>query len=364
MRTRTTLFFIAAVLLSSGCHSRTSGNGTTLPEQALPGGTRAVYFWKTRFELDADEMLFLKHHNIGRIYLRLFDVGIEEAPMARERRVVPLGTVKVVSEKPDWVEIVPTVFITVPALRKTSDKPDGIRTLSGQIVTRVLKMCDYHDLGVVHELQLDCDWTKETQEAYFALCREVKAEFARMAEEGRAFKKVAVSSTIRLHQLRTEVPPVDRGALMVYNTGNVRDHATGNSILSPDEVRKFLGRGPVRYKLPLDFAWPTFSWGVWYRGGTFMGLLHRSDYSDAARYAPSPKEGWFDVTKHHMLEGHHLMQGDLIRVEDSPIDSVLTVQAMVNEAFPGRQHRNIIYHLDSRNLSKYTDNEIETLFCN
>ena len=358
------IIIIMAVLLLSGCHPRTSGSSTAPAEETLPGGTRAVYFWKGRFELDGDEILFLMHHSVKRIYLRLFDAGLEEAPMARKRDVVPLGTVKIISEKPEGVEIVPTVFITVPALRKAAREPDGLQTLAGQIVTRVLKMCDYHDLGVVHELQLDCDWTKETQEAYFALCRDVKAEFARKAEEGRAYKKVAVSSTIRLHQLRTEAPPVDRGTLMLYNTGNVRNLSEGNSILSPGEVRKFLGRGHVRYKLPLDFAWPAFSWGVWYREGTFMGLLHRSDFSDASRYASSSKEGWFDVTKPHMLEGHRLLQGDLIRVEDSPIDTVLKVQAMVDEAFAGRQHRNILYHLDSKNLSKYTPDEIETLYRN
>ena len=50
-------------------------------------------------------------------------------------------------------------------------------------------------------------------------------------------KEIALSITVRLHQLREPAPPADRGVLMLYNTGALKAHDTRNSILDLADVK-------------------------------------------------------------------------------------------------------------------------------
>ena len=313
----------------------------------------AVYYWKTRFVLKESERAFLNEQEVGRIYLRFFDVDVTEDLMGYSKDVVPIGTVTFDSTKPAGVEIVPTVFISVPAISVTSYQEQGFKILADRIVTRVLNMADYNDMGPIHEIQLDCDWTGSTRDDFYRLCREVRAL---LQPQG-----ITLSATVRLHQLRQGAPPVDRGVLMVYNTGSVQQGRTRNSIIDEADVRQYLKGDPVQYDLPLDFAWPAYGWGVWFRDGKFRGLLHHTDYSDSKLYA-AEGDGMLRVCKEHQLEGHTLLAGDRIRPETSPYATLVSVKKLVEKSFPGPAHGNIIYHLDSLNLSHYTSDEISTLF--
>lgn len=312
----------------------------------------AVYYWKTRFALSGADTAFLRQHDVGRVYLRLFDVDVQTDPLQGGDPVIPVGTAVFDGTMPDSLDVVPVVFITVRAMEKMMDL-SAEDYYAGRIVTRILNMADYHGLGPLREVQLDCDWTESTQQAFYRLCSEAR----RLLDE----REVMLSATIRLHQLRQDPPPVDRGVLMLYNTGAVTLPGTGNSIIDVDDVRRYLGGNPVRYALPLDFAYPTYGWGVWFRGREFMGLLHHTDYGDATRYVPDG-DGMLRVRCEHVLEGHLLRVGDRIRPESSPFASVLSVKRMVDDAFPDQPHSNILYHLDSTNLSKYTPDEIRSLY--
>ncbi len=148
---------------------------------------------------------------------------------------------------------------------------------------------------------------------------------------------------------------------MVYNTGAIQKLSTQNSILSETDVRQYLKGDTVKYDLPLDFAWPTYGWGVWFRDGKFRGLLHHTDYSDTSLYEKKA-DGTFRVIYEHQLEGHALLPGDRIRPENSPYTAVIAVKALVEQSFPGQNHNNILYHLDSLNLSYYSSDEIQDFF--
>lgn len=340
--------FVALVFILVGCSEKKSLAPTSEPRDK----ENAVYYWKTRFELDDSEIAFLKENDIRRIYLRYFDVDYEKNPVTHEEGIVPIGTVSVVTSKPRDIEIVPTVFITVSSLVYIRDNK-LISDSAWKIVRRVLNMSSYNEMGPIQEVQLDCDWTESTQDTYFALCSAVKD----LLEKENAI----VSSTIRLHQLRLLAPPVDRGVLMLYNTGAMRDLAAKNSILDIDDIKLYLKGKKVKYALSLDFAYPTYSWGLWFRDHEFMGILHQNDYSDKSRYAASAEEGLFEVLKEHFLESHHLMPGDIIRLERSEINAIKETASLVSSAFPG-VHSDIIYHLDSNNLKSYTQDEIKDFF--
>lgn len=359
MNTKSILLkLLFAVIVLSSCGQRAnplgvrSADSDTLAIQTRPD-CNAVYYWKTRFALNEFEQTFLREHKIGRIYLRFFDVAASEDLMGDVKDAVPIGTVAFDCPKPEDVEIVPTVFVTVPALGVVSYQDNGIDSLASRIVTRVLNMADYHDMGPIHEIQLDCDWTERTRDTFYYLCSCVRK---RLHQKG-----IALSATIRLHQLRQSAPPVDRGVLMVYNTGMIQKQSTHNSILSETDVRQYLKGTPVKYDLPLDFAWPTYGWGVWFSDGKFRGLLHHTDYSDTSLYAKQA-DGTLRVICEHQMEGHSLLPGDRIRPENSPYDAVAAVKALVNQAFPDQKHNNILYHLDSLNLSHYTSDEIQNFF--
>ena len=311
----------------------------------------AIYHWKTVFDLTENETAFLKAHSVRKMYVRFFDVDVETSPMNTTNSAIPIGTTVFKSPRPSNVEIVPTVFITVKSLVTTKDK--GIEDLASKIYTRVCNMTDYNDLGPIKEIQLDCDWTSSTQDLFYALCE-------KMTHLAHA-DSILVSSTIRLHQLRMDPPPVDQGVLMVYNTGALRETKTKNSILDYDDVKTYLSGSDIHYDLPLDIAFPTYGWGVMFRNGSYNGILHKTDYTDETRYKKG-KEGMFIVKKDHVLEGRSILEGDVIRMEYPTADEVKKVAELVASAFQDPTHSVILYHLDSNNLLKFTDDEISSIY--
>lgn len=312
----------------------------------------AVYYWKTRFKLNQYESAFLQKNSVKRMYLRLFDVDLLFDPIKGGHELVPVGTVVFDEKVPEGMEIVPVVFITVRAMESVHSQV-GFSAFANMLVTRIMNMSDFNDLGAIHEVQLDCDWTERTKQPYYDLCREVRQLLSK--------NNSILSSTIRLHQLFQEHPPVDRGVLMLYNTGAVKSQCTSNSIVDVSDVRLYLKNKPIHYDLPLDFAYPTYGWGVWFRDGQFMGLLHQTDYGDATRYVRE-SDGLLRVRSEHVLEGHLMKVGDRIRPENSPYKTIAAVQDCVEEAFAGQPHSNILYHLDSLNLCKFSEYEIHTLY--
>ena len=312
--------------------------------------SNAIYHWKTTFDLNEDEKEFLREHSIKRMYVRFFDVDVESSPMNATKTPVPIGTTTFKCRKPVDTEIVPTVFVTVNSL--ISAREEGIKDLASKIYTRVNNMSSYNDLGQIREIQLDCDWTPSTKDLFYSLCMET----VKLAHKD----SVLVSSTIRLHQLKMDPPPVDQGVLMVYNTGALRDAKTRNSILNFDDVVSYMS-GPIHYDLPLDFAFPTYGWGVLFRNGAYSGILHKTDYSDETRYEKR-KDGTIIVKKDHVLEGKSLWEGDVIRMEYPTAKEVKDVVELVTSCVRDDGHSIILYHLDSNNLLKFTDDEISSIF--
>ena len=323
---------------------------------------RSVYYWKTTFDISAEDSLFLHEHSINRIYLRMFDVDVEYNPSKDSQAAVPIATTKFRSARPDSIEIVPTVFITLDALRFHEDSEDKFAAL---IVKRVLNMCSYNDLGPISEIQFDCDWTETTKAMYDNLCTSAGKI---LHEQG-----IALSGTIRLHQVEQAEYPFDRGVLMLYNTGAIKDPETDNSIISYRDVRKYLGVESRIKKFNkarkdncpvIDFAYPTFCWGVAFeRDGSFDGIIPVLDFESLPELQ-KVKDGVFKVTEYcHFgkdYKGIWLTKGQTVRAEYSDFSEVMKVKELVESAL-GTSGSNIIYHLDSKNLSRYESDEIEKI---
>lgn len=317
----------------------------------------SVYYWKTVFHLDSAGIAFIKKHDIERIYLRMFDVSEDIYAYALDERTVPNASVRI-----DWpdnylledslrdMEFVPVVYVTLNAL-KAMKGYEGV--LARNIVTRVRNMCEYNGIPNVSEIQLDCDWTRSTEKSYFALCDSVKLGIADLQLPWR------LSSTIRLHQLSSDVPPVDNGVLMVYNTGSFNNPDAANSIIDAKDVEPYL-RHLSSYQLHLDVAYPTYSWQLLFRKRQFIGLLNGLNLTDTTQF--SSRGGNVFVAKRDIpYNGRLILKGDMVRQETSDVEEILNVKRMIDSKLSNREHSNILYHLDSKNFSKYSSDEINKI---
>ena len=214
-------------LLTTGCSER----------QELTEGN-AVYFWRTDLRLDSTERAFLQRYHINKVYCRYFDVVIDEEGAEPK----PNATIAFSSTLPDSIELIPTVYITEDCMHQ---KPAG---LAEKIVKRIRQMNETNDIKHVSEIQIDCDYTSKSRKNYYQFLEEVKEAWGQ-----------TLSTTIRLHQLSMEAPPVDYGVLMIYNTGDPRKWEERNPILDIRDVQPYLKRLDS-YPLPLAAAYPVYQW--------------------------------------------------------------------------------------------------------
>ena len=313
----------------------------------------SIYYWKTTFALNATEKSFLEEYHIRRLYLRLFDVIPAEKndPLNQSFgfEAIPNATIAFLETIPQNIEVVPVVYITIDALRLMQNSDNDY---AGLLTERVMNMADFHDLGPIHEVQLDCDWTRQTQDSFFALCQQFKEKLKPYSIE--------LSCTIRLWQLRSACPPVDRGVLMLYNTGDLTKESTSNAILDLDDIQVFL-KGKD-YNLPMSLAYPVFSWNVWFRNGQYLGLFHGLDLNDTSLYqaAESP---WYIIQRDHKAEQRELLKGDRLRHEQISFSELQQLDSLVRQKHPSFNDAPVIlYHLDSANLSHYSPDEIRQIY--
>lgn len=72
-------------------HSSTSSNG--------------IYYWKTRFHLNDYELDFLKKREISRIYVKMFDVVLQNESPSDTLSVIPTATTRFESPIPENIDI-------------------------------------------------------------------------------------------------------------------------------------------------------------------------------------------------------------------------------------------------------------------
>lgn len=340
------LFLCCAVLWGCG------ENKPTSTDADVEGNS--VYYWKTEFRLSPWEKSFLKDNDIKRIYLRVFDVdcGMDYNGI---NKPIPIGSITFKDSVPTGIDVVPVVFITKDALQHAYNNGvyDKRLDLARLIFERIKAMAKGNGIKAFHEVQLDFDWAQSNRADFFDFCKQMKS----CLEEG-----VKLSCTLRLHQLRGEMPPVDRATLMLYNTGSLYNPQTKNSILDAGDVKPYL-KGKIACRLPLTVAYPTYSWGILMRGDKLVRILHHSDFSDSALYQ-HVGEGKYRVLQDHELDGQQLLKGDVIRIENSKIETILQVKELILDHLAQKPRFNIVYHLDSANLQKYKEEDIRNIFNN
>lgn len=318
------MLLLLSLMFAIGCRSK---SGSTESDSRCDSLTNAIYHWKSTFAPNEQEWEFLRKHNVRRLYIRMFDVVLEHSEDDLGYAIVPIATThfnESLSARCKDIEIIPTTYITLEALREMKGKE---RYYAELIVERLRAMASYNGCGKIQEIQFDCDWTSSTQQSYFDLC-----DISRSLLKA---DSIILSSTIRLHQLSATPPPVDRGVLMLYNTGNLKSAKTENSILDVDDVKPYLKR--ASYSLPLDYAYPTFGWGVKFCNENFVAIVSNPEQEELGPY-------------------------ESIRVERSSIQDVMEVKRLVEKSLGKPASCNILYHLDKEQLKLYTDEEIADIY--
>lgn len=317
------------------------------PRQITP----AFYYWKQAWTGNITEMQYLRGLPAKRLYVKMFDADIDQVT----GKAMPIAILKEQAPLPDSVDIVPVVFI----VNELWEKPDT--ALAANINRLLEQLCQRIPANRIPEIQMDCDWTRNSREAYFTFLQQLR--------EQPFFRQRQLSATIRMHQVKfvtsSGVPPVDKGLLMCYNMGDLRKPGDHNSILDENTMKSYIGDDRVAtYPVPLDIALPLFDWTVLFKDGRYNGILRSigdAALRDTALFAPSGKY-LYTVRKDSLVNGYPLKAGNLLRRETSDPATLESVARLVARQ---RQDYNpvvIFYHLDSVTLHNYPLDELQKIY--
>ncbi len=335
-----TYILLLIVVTIMGC--KPAVNGVEDPKPA-------VYYWRTTLTLDSVERQFLHDHNVGKMYVRYFDITLNDKGQLR-----PNATIAFEDSIPTGIEVIPTIFIVNNCIEHRID------TIAPLLVQRVLQMNETHDIASVKEIQIDCDWTAATQDAYFNFLQLIK----QMLKE----KGMKLSVTIRLHQLAMPAPPAHYGVLMMYNTGDLKNSKQRNPILDKRDVEPFL-KYLANYQLPLCAAYPNFNWQLLYTGDKFRDILYSEDLNDTSLYSKVDKDKYLVISSIDLpnyLSSNssytYLNAGDTVMVVKPDAQTLVQVHDALSHERPGINNQVIIYSLNKSSINNYTSSDYEKIF--
>jgi hypothetical protein len=333
--------FATAMLLCWGC----PGTPKRAPDVAF-------YHWKTSWRPSAFERQYLRDAACGTLYIKCLDIA------ARPERgdVGPVSMLQVADTLPDLNKVA-CIFIK-------NDVFKGISTeKSAKLVQNIARYLRENAGFAYSEVQVDCDWTGSTRAAYFQFLKELKHA---LGDDKR------LSATIRLHQYKfpeeTGVPPVDRGMLMLYNTGDIDDPATGNSIFEPLSAEQYLT--DRMYPIPLDLALPLFQWGLVFREGELWKIvdgISEAALTDTARFERYEQaENALGVSRYltrqnTFLSGHFLRPGDVLRLESIPPELLQMAAGVAQRITLAQDARVAFFDLDSATCTRYDPRMLRAL---
>ena len=307
---------------------------------------RSFYYWKTVFQLSPAETQTLQRLSVQNLYTKFFDVVWDEATASAK----PVAKSIFKEAVPANIVITPVVFVTQEPLQRLDEK--GLDSLANNIASLLSSMSSANKLSLSNEVQIDCDWTSNTKEAYFYLLQQLKMR--------PFFQAKSISATVRLHQLKfisqAGVPAVDKGLLMCYNMGNLRYPQTINSIIDESELKKYINN-LKNYPLPLDVALPVFDWYVLFEGTKYKGLLRDFTLPEAeARMRRT------DFKADTVINGQSFKGGQWLRHEMGDAETVKRCAELISQKLKAKELSVILYRLDEEALTKYSLHELESFY--
>ena len=332
------LCVFAFILILISCHSKSL---PTIPHLGF-------YHWQTNLKISPKEQQYLDSLPVKKLYIKFFDIDWD----FNQQTALPHASLLVNAQIPHSIEIVPTLFITNRTFQQIQE--DAIDELVSNVHQKLIEQLTKFPKHSITMIQLDCDWSLSTKAKYFRFLEKLKEVWR---------EEIMLSATIRLHQIKyvekTGLPPVQRGLLMFYNMGEVKEYDTKNSILDVDIAKKYIHR-LADYPLPLDLGLPLFQWGVLFREGKMIQLINQirtADLDDTTRFDAIDPIRW-KVTKSTYLNGLYLYEGDIIRVERVVQKDLKTATQLLHPFFQGKEYDLVFYHLAEEVLLPFSKDQI------
>lgn len=308
----------------------------------------SFYFWKTVYQDNNTEQHYLHHFKSKKLYVRMMDVDRDLNGVP-----TPIAAISFKHKLPQHIDVIPVVFIVNDLLKNADDK--ALKTMAANIMRFVNGKVLQAGKQSYTELQIDCDWTATTRQAYFALLKEINS----------LNKGKILSATLRLHQLKNQeksgIPPVDKVLLMCYNMGNLRKYGTQNSILDLIELKKYVNQNLGFYPMQVDIGLPLFSWAVAFRKGAYAGLskrINKSNLTDENMFSLTP-EGLYRANED--LPQFGLYKNDEIRYEESKFDEIKESASYLAKHIANQPLNLVFYHLDETILKNFSTHELEEI---
>ena len=297
----------------------------------------SFYFWKTKFKLSTLERQTIINNDVKKIYLRYFDVALQN------ESALPVSPVYILENLKN-IQIVPVVFIKNEVF--LSSKTNTIE-LSQNIFKLITQISLNHKINC-KEIQIDCDWSLESQEKYFKFIEDLKK-----------LSSNKISATIRLHQVKyhnkTKIPNVDNGVLMLYNMGKISSDNRNSiyDVKTAEQYIKFLDK----YPLEINVALPIFSWAIHIRNNqviNLIGKVHNSNFTSDKNFK-TYKENFLRVQENQLKMGFFFKKDDIIKLEAISKDNLSEMINQLSDNMKSAPKEIIYYDLDEYNIKQYND---------
>lgn len=301
------------------------------------------YHWKANAAIGEVEQAYFKQLNCRKLYIRFFDVD------KQGRDIVPLAKVRAFD--PDVLDAVyiPVIFITNRTFSGISDEQ------LTDLVKKVLELADAirlaNRLPESAEIQIDCDWTESTRQAYFRFLELLKQQSG-----------MSVSCTLRLHQIKfsrqTGIPPVDKGYLMCYATSDPTENTGQNSILDMALLKEYTV-SINDYPLDFDIALPIYSWGIVTNHLGRVKLINNVVASelDTTVFRPIGEE-LFELQQDYFFKGFYVNKGFTLKVERISPGLLQDAKLYLDKKIQ-RPYDIVYYHLDAPFLTSYKISDLQ-----
>jgi hypothetical protein len=295
--------------------------------------SEAFYYWKTHYLLNTFEKEYLKKQNVQKIYLHCFDVTLEDG-LAK-----PQGVLLWKDSALQGMDYIPTVFIQNENFlhadsNYSKELANHILLLSSQIMAA-------QNLPL-KEIQIDCDWTETTRNAYFYFLKCMKQQ------------KILLSATLRLYQYKyagvSGIPPVDYVSLMCYNMGNMKTENGRNSIINEEDLKAYL-KTTRDYPLPMNIALPIFNWTLLYSNHVLKGILYRPPDLQSRYWKRSSEINYICVEEYYdSLCARTFYAKQSVRVENISKKELKQALHIIQQYVNNSKNEIIYFDLDSNKI--------------
>ena len=304
------------------------------------------YYWKSKCAIRETERDYFNQLGSKRLFIRLFDVDIDGG------RAVPVGQIQGFGKEQlpnDSTKVIPVVFITNRTFYNYAND-----TVVERLAYNVSKTIE-HIMGSASvdydEIQIDCDWTERTRNAYFRFLE-------KLAEQSGC----DISCTLRLHQIhdrqKTGVPPVVRGSLMCYATSNPMEGDTRNSILDM-ELLKAYTTNINDYPLDFDVILPIYSWGIVTNHLGKVKLVNGLTEDDLQTpMFEKTGDNLYLVKEDCFLQGLYVNSGFTVKIETITPELLAEAKQYLDRQID-RDFPWVYFHLSQGYLTRYSINNLK-----